>query len=60
MSKITKLKTKSNKKRETFEYKIDTGSDGSLIPIRMYKMLFPHTNITELNKFIEKNTTVHI
>ena len=43
---IAKLKTKGNHKVDTCEYKIDTGSDGNLMLIRMYKGLFPYTNIS--------------
>ena len=50
---ITKLKTKHN---QTGKYIIDTGKEGNLIPIRMYKTLYPHTNILELYKSIEKNS----
>ena len=42
---IAKLKTKGRQKIDMCEYKIERGSDGNLMPIRMYKMLFPHTNI---------------
>ena len=42
---IAKLKTKGSQKIDMCEYKIERGSDRNLMPIRMYKMLFPHTNI---------------
>ena len=29
---------------------MDTGSDGILMPIKMFRMLFPYTKITNLNK----------
>ena len=33
-------------------FKLDAGSDGNLMPIRMYKMLFPQTsNVNELMKY---------
>ena len=57
---LTKLKTKSSQRKDTCKYKIDTGSDGNLMPIRMYKMLFPHTNINELNKAINKIGVAHL
>ena len=44
---------KSSQRADTCEYKIDTGSDGILIPINMYKMLFLHMNVKELNMSIE-------
>ena len=56
---VTKLKTKSNQKTETCQYKIDTGSDGNLIPIRMYKVIFPCTNITKLSKYIDRKIVLH-
>ena len=48
---IGKLEIKS---RETCKYKIDIDSDGSLIPIRMFKMFFLHTNLIMQNKSVEK------
>ena len=44
---ITKSKTKSSQTIDTHEYKIDTGSDDNLMPINMYKILFPNTNVIE-------------
>ena len=41
-------------KMEMYEHKIDTGSDGNIMPINMFKMLFPHTKITDLNKSIDR------
>ena len=41
---ITTLKTKSSQKVDTCEYKIHAGSDGNLMPIMMYKTLFPPKN----------------
>ena len=41
---------KSNQKEEMCEYKINTGSDGNIMPIKMSKALFPHTIITDKNK----------
>ena len=51
---ITKLKTKSSQKVDKCGYKIYTGSDGSLMPISMYKRLFLHANINELNLYFYK------
>ena len=56
---IAMLKTKQIKTPETCEYKIDAGSDGNLMPIRLYKMLFLHTNITELKKYIDKEIVLY-
>ena len=47
---IMKLKTKSSQKVD----KKSTGNDGNLMFIRMNKMLFLHTNISKLNKSINK------
>ena len=50
---------------EMYKNKIDTGSDGNLMPIKMLKVLFPYTRITDLNKSIGRNlyympiTTLH-
>ena len=54
---IEKLKTKSSQRTHTCKCKIDTDSDGNLMPIRMYKMLFLHTNVNELN--ISKKIVLH-
>ena len=32
------------------KYKIDIGSDGNLLPIKLFRGLFPHTRITDFNK----------
>ena len=45
---IAKLKTVSSQKVDTCKYKIDRGSDDDLMPLTMYKMLFPHTNINDV------------
>ena len=37
---ITKLQPKNYQRTETCNYKIDTHSDGHLMPIRMYKHSF--------------------
>ena len=41
------------------KFKLDTGSDGNLMPVRMYKLLLPQTNIDELNKSINKKIVLH-
>ena len=46
--KIAKLKTKSSQGIDTCEYEIGVSSDGNLMTIRMYKMLFPHNNVSAL------------
>ena len=53
---IVKLKTKNDQKKDVCEYKLNSGSKGILISIRMYKMLFSNTNIHELNKAINKTS----
>ena len=47
-------KDKSCQKPEIWEFKLDTWSDGNLVPIKKYKMLSFQTNINELNKSIKK------
>ena len=43
------------------EFKLDTGSDGNLMCIRMYRTLFLQTNINELNEYINKiNSVMHL
>ena len=39
------------------KFKLDTGSNGNLILIRMYKSIF--CNIDDLNKLINKNIVLH-
>ena len=46
-------------------YKIDTGSDDSLMPIKIFKVLFSVTKIANLNKSIDMkimyvHTTIHL
>ena len=57
---MRRLKTRNDKKTETCEYKIDTGSDGTLMPIRMSQLPFPYANITKLKMSIEKNIIAHL
>ena len=40
------------------ECKLDTGSGGNVMPIRMYKLHFLQTNIDALNKSIKKETVL--
>ena len=40
---------------DTWKYKTDTGSDGNVMPINMYKVLFLHTNINELTYPLTKS-----
>ena len=51
---IAKLKTKCSQRSGACEHKIGIGSHGNLMLIRMYKMIFPHTDINELHKSINK------
>ena len=46
---MVKLKTKSSQRIDTCKYKIDTDSDDNIMPIRKYKVHFPHTE-SEINK----------
>ena len=52
------LKTKSNQTKSVYKYKTDTGSGGSLMPIRMFKVLFTKTITTNLNKYIDKKVII--
>ena len=45
-----KVKNKKQPKKDTCKIQIETGSDGNLMPVRMYKMLFPHI---KMNSFKE-------
>ena len=56
---IAKLKTKKQPKTHTCEYKIGTGSDGNLMPIRRYKVLFLHANISQPKQSINKKAVLH-
>ena len=51
---IVKLKTKTIQRTELCKYETDTVSDGSLMPIRMIKVLYPNTKTTDVNKSIGK------
>ena len=51
---IANLKTKTNQRTEVCECKIDTNGVGNLMPIRMFKVLYPNTTITDLNKPADK------
>ena len=49
------LQNKYKKETSTLcKYKIDTISNGNLMPINMFKMLFPNTTIADLNKSTDK------
>ena len=52
---IVKQKTVSSKKQKC----VNEGSNGNLMPIRMYKMPFPQNNIDDLNKSISKKIVLH-
>ena len=45
---IANLKTSSNKVVITVPYKADTGSDGNIMPLYIYKKFFPKTTIQQL------------
>ena len=49
-----KLKTKSSQKVQMYKFKVDTGSNSNLWPSKVFKLLFPHSKITDLNKSIDK------
>ena len=60
MSNDGKVKKEKCQKVDTCEYKIDTDSDGNLMPIRMYKVLFLHKNISDLNKSVKRKIVLFI
>ena len=39
-------------------FKIDTGADGNLMPIKMFTVLFPKVNLDTLNKTVNKGVTL--
>ena len=39
---------------EICKYKIDTGIDGNIMPIKIFKTLFPHTKTTGLYKYTDR------
>ena len=41
------------------EYKIGSGSDGNLMPINMFKVLFLNTTIVDFNKSIDIKVVLH-
>ena len=45
---IANLKTSSNKLVITVIYKVDIGSDGNIMPLHIYKKLFPRATIEQL------------
>ena len=61
---IEKLRTKSSQIKTICEYKIDSGRNGNLIPIKMLKVFLPDTEIADLNKSIDKKVyyvhTTHV
>ena len=50
---IAELRKKVVKNRNV-QYKIDTGGNGNLMPVNMFKVLFPNTTIAHLNKCIDQ------
>ena len=57
---VAKLKTRINQTSTVFEYKIDTGSGVNLVSIKMFKTLFLNTEVTELNKSVDKRIVLHV
>ena len=59
------VSTANSKIKATCDYKIGTRSDGNLIPIKKFKLVFPDTTPANLNKSIDKkvfytHTTAHV
>ena len=46
---IANLKTSSSKVIITVPYKVDTGSNGNIMPLSIYKKLFPRVSIEQLS-----------
>ena len=42
------------------EYKIDTHSDGNVMPIKIFKVLFQNTTAVDLNTCMDKNVVAHV
>ena len=47
---IARVKTKTTQTTKICEFKKDTGSDGNLMPIWIFKVLFPNIKIDNLKK----------
>ena len=45
---IANLKASSNKATTALPYKVDTGSDGNIIPLNIFTKLFPSTTADQL------------
>ena len=43
-----------------YEFKLDTGNNGNLMPFRMYKLLFLQPNINELSKINKLKIMLHV
>ena len=53
---LAKLKTSSKQATMTVPFKVDTGSDGNIMPFNIFKKLFPNT--TEDRLATTKDTTM--
>ena len=53
---FTKLESSTSQQRNQITYKINTESDGNLIPFRVFKTLFPKSTIADLHA--TKNSSV--
>ena len=54
--KFPKLESSASQGRAKIAYKIDTGSDGNLIPLWDFKILFTRSAMVELNATINRST----
>ena len=52
---FTKLDLSTNQKRTNIAYKIDTCSDRNLMPLRVFRILFPQSTMVELSTVINKS-----
>ena len=55
---FTKLEPSTSQNRTNIAYKIHPGSDGSLMPFTVFRMLFPQSTIAKLNAIINRSTVL--
>ena len=48
------LESSTSQKRTKVVYRMDAGSDGNLMPFRVFRILFPRLTMAELNATINK------
>ena len=55
---ITKLEAWRRQKRAKIKYKVDVGSDGNLVPLDIFKILFPMLTMEHLTKPKDKRAII--